>query len=610
MKTLKEKLSAALKPNLANGIIFAAGLTLGVFAVIAFQAFSPQNEHPTHDIAQSRGQHSSTKGADGTSNKSTIEVGKFLEIFKHRNVFEQNNALYSTLSSASVGELRNWWIQSQKIEQRSHREIAQDAILRHLTVKNPQEAFRYLEDISIFESDTLLRTVFSEWSISQLDEAIEVATTLSVPRRKVALQSILETRDDLSEDERRAIAKQLEGEDIYLKLVSDTKASESIAEPKKSWEILLNDDVDDYLQTESLIKVAEAWRKQVGFEVLSNIYADIEDYRSKLQLVSVITQADLAGAFNYTLGLSEASEREYIAGDIVREWARKDAQAALGAVRTIEDSSLASTLEDQIATTWAISNPIEAIENIAVISEQFRLFTLELAFMQVASQNPLEAIAMVSSVENFVGNTTTIVKSVVRVWSRQKPDAATDWILNNYTLEDPQRRKLLEEVLPLLALQNPYQAFEIAIEQPTPSTGFGLELGVIFRIVRDGNIELAKKFLPQVKQNTKANAYSVVGTAMVRELETTEAIELGTDLSGRDQQRYYERVLSAWASTSPKDLYESLENFSTNKLQSSAAMQLITHNPRQPILTDEQIKHARSFLDSDDESTVIRIENR
>ena len=68
---------------------------------------------------------------------------------------------------------------------------------------------------------------------------------------------------------RRSIASQLSGEETFLKLASDTLASKSITEPKQSWEILLNDGVNDSLQTDSLDIVAEALREQIGFEVLN-----------------------------------------------------------------------------------------------------------------------------------------------------------------------------------------------------------------------------------------------------------------------------------------------------------------------------------------------------
>ena len=591
------------------GTTFVVGLTLGVFAVIAIQTFSPQNEHSTQDIAQSEGQHSSTKVADVTSIKSTIEVGKFKEIFKHRNVFEQNNALYSTISSASVGDLRDWWIQSKNIEQRSHREIAQDAILRHLTVKNPQEALRYLEDVSIFESDALLRTVFSEWSISQLDEAIEVATTLSVPRRKVALQAILETRDDLSEGDLRSIAKQLDGEDIYLKLVSNTKASKSIAEPKESWNILLNDDVDDVLQLESLATVAEAWRAQIGFDVLATIFLEVDDYWIQHHLLEAIAQIDPAGALDYSLKIREENEQSYLPHRILRMWARTDAQEALAAVSTFAPSALTSDFENEIARTWAQTKPNEMIANIEAISEENRVWPLMEAFSNIAKQDPKDALAKLSMVENFVGNTSTIIDSIVREWSNQEPETATDWVLNNYTMEDPQRGALLESVLRSLARQNPTRAFELAIEQPAQRRGLGLDYLVIREITRQGDIELATKLLPRVNENSKTLIFGDVSAAMVREGQTNKALELGQELEESNQPNYYQRVMVNWASYSPKNLYESLEDLPTSSLKSKAAYQLITANRSEPVLTDEQIKRLRTFLSSDDEATLKRFEN-
>ena len=611
MTTTSGKTSTGLKGGLLIGITFTTGLAIGVFAVIAIQNFSAQSERTAQDVAQRDVQRSSMKSADGASTTDSVEVGQFQEIFKLPSAFDQNILLHASLSVASEEDLKDWWIQSQKIARNSHRETVQDAILRKMVGVNPQEALRYAEAASKFQTDTLLMSVFKEWAVSQLDEAIETASAFLGPQRNIALQAILETRDDLSESKRRSIAMQLEGEETFLKYVSDTKALQNIAEPQESWEILLSDDVDDYLQTASLAIVAEAWREQIGFEVLSNIYhTEMEYFRAKLQLVSAVAQADLAGALDYTRGLPDENEKLYLSRVIAREWARTDAYAALTAISTFEPTSLASELEKTIANIWASTKPDELIQNISAISEESRLWPLGTAFTRIAGQNPAEAIAKLSSVENYVGNTSTIVQRIVLRWSNQEPAVAADWVVSNFAEDDPQRRKMLEDILPNFASKDPNQAFELAIAQPTPSTGFGLELYVIGAVSLDGDIELAKKLLPRVTKNTQAIAYGEVGRAMVRKSKTAEAIELGKDLSGRDQQRFYGRVLSTWASTSPKNLYESLENFPTSKLKSIAAMKLISSNQHQPVLTDAQIEQARTFLSSDDEATVKRLENR
>ena len=252
---------------------------MGVFVAMVIQSIGSPNERTSLEVAQGEFQQSSMKSGDGNLKKSNIEIGQFQEIFKHRSFTEQRKALYTILARATEQELKDWWTESQKIERLSHREIAQQVVLRNLTAINPQEALRCLDDVSIFRIDALLKTVFAEWALSQLEGAIEAATTLSSPRRNIALQAILKIRDDLSDSQRHSIAMQLESEETFLKLVSYSNASKRLAEPAESWGILINDDVDDFLQTESLAIVAEALLAQAGMGVLTKIYSDVEEYR-------------------------------------------------------------------------------------------------------------------------------------------------------------------------------------------------------------------------------------------------------------------------------------------------------------------------------------------
>ena len=372
---------------------------------------------------------------------------------------------------------------------------------------------------------------------------------------------------------------------------------------------MLNDDVDDSLQLESLATVAEAWRAQIGFEVLATIYSEVEDFWIQRHLLEAITQTDPAGALDYSLKIREENAQSYLPHRIVQMWARTDAQGALATVSTFAPSTLTSHFEKEIARTWARTKPNEMIANIEAISEENRVWPLTAAFSYIAEQDPMDALSKLSMVENFVGNTSTIVDSIVREWSLQEPEAATDWVLINYTVEDPQRGALLKRVLPSLARQDPIRAFELAIEQPARRGGLGLDYFVIREIILEGDIELATKLLPRVNENSKALIYRDVASAMVREGQTDNALELGKELEESKQSYYYQQVMASWASVSPKNLYESLEDLPTSSLKSKAAMQLISINRREPVLTDEQIKHLRTFLSSDDDATLKRTEN-
>lgn len=591
--------------NFSFAVTFAAGLTLGIIVVVAIQSFSTRQERQSQGITQRDVHQSSIKRGANIPAEANVEIEKLQELFRRPSTVDQYRLLYTTMSLATEAELNNWWNQAQIVERESHRGIAQQVIIGKLAAINPKKALGYLDDVSKFQIDALLNIVFSEWSVLRLDEAVEAATKLPRPRRNAALLAILETRDDLPDNERLSIAKQLDGEESYLNMVSDTQAAHLIAKPEESWSILRNDDLEDSLQSESFAKVATVWYEEIGFEVLVKIH-ELGLFGIRDELVYVITRDNIEGALNYAQGLLDENVRESLSKIIIRDWARTDAQAALAAASSFEPSSLASDLEGEVAITWARVKPIELIENIERVPGISRLWSLETAFIRIARNDPPKAISMLSSVENFVGNTSSILTGVVETWAQQQPNAATDWVLNHSANEDPDRQQLLGRVLPYLAEQNPVQAFELALEEPDPKDGRGLERSVIQRMAYYGDIELAKKLLPRVRENSKSPSYIAVATAMVDLDQTSEALELGKELKESEQQSFFQQVLSRWALRKPKNLYESLKNLSSKNIQDYAAEQLIYWNRYYPILTDDQIDHVRSFLTPDDEAGIKR----
>ncbi|MYD46413.1 MAG: hypothetical protein F4W92_08685 [Gammaproteobacteria bacterium] len=589
---------------------FAIGLVIGALTVIAIQNTVPQKEHPPNGVVQDEVEQGATKSDVRLTSVSPVDVGQFEEIFKHQSITEQHTTLNISLFGATEEKLKDWWIQSKQVERTSHREIAQQFIVRNLTALNPQRAVQYLDDVSPLQTDTLLTTIFTEWAVLNLYDAIEAAANLAGARRNIALEAILVTRDDLSEEERRAIAIQLERIETYQKLISEAKAIESISNPQEAWRILLDDNVDDFLQMGTLATIAETWREQIGFEVLSRIYRSrTEDYWIKWQIMESIVQVDPALALDYVQGLTEENEQSYLSNIIVREWARTDALAALAAVSTFEPSSLIPGLEEEIAEVWARTKPYELIENIEIVSEESRVSPLETAFSYIAREDPLRAIDMLSSVANSVGNTSTILNRIVDRWAMRQPEAAADWVLNNFDQEDAQLRTLLEAVLPSLARQDPIKAFELAIEQPAPNQRSGLESLVIRQLTRDGDVDLAISLLPRVRENARAYAYGDIAYAMVNDGQTIEALELGSDLEPRQQESYYQLVVQIWARTDPTDLYETLEDLPSSRVQSLAAAELMWQNQTDPIFTDDQLEQARSLLNSEDAARVERFEN-
>jgi len=604
LKTTVTSLTKSMRKYVI-GITFAAGLTLGVLAVLAVQNLVLQKEHSSQDIARDNVERTGRSSARDLASTSTVRVAKFEEIFKHRSPAEQYEVLYNSLSQNNERELKKWWIQSQKIERTSHRTHAQQVILRYLTAIDPQEALRFLDDVSVLQRDALSRTIFSEWAVLHLDDAIVAAAKLVGTQRTVVFEVILKARDDLPEDRRRAIAAQLEQEETYHKLTSEAKALQSVENPSESWSILLNDDVDDMLQMESLAIVAETWREQIGFEVLSKIYhSEIKDYKIKSWIVAAIARTDPALALDYAKGVSKEDEQSYLSHAIVEEWARTDPLAALGAVSTFEPSSLVGNIEKEIAEVWARTTPYELIKNIELVSVESRMSPLERAFSYIAREDPLGAIKTLSTVEDSVEDTSPILRRIVNQWAMQQPETATQWVLNNVDQEDPELQSLLWEVLPSLARQDPIKAFEVALNQSASNQRSRLESLVVQQLTRHGNIELAISLLPRVSESSQSDVYHNIAEAMVNKGRTFEALELGSDLEPELQQDYYRSLVQTWATADSAGLYKSLDELPTSAAQSSAAAELIWRNQIHPVFSDDQLDQARAYLNSSDAAYI------
>lgn len=569
------------------------------------QSLVLQKEHSTQGVARDNLERTGSWSDRNLAATSTVRVGKFEEIFKHPLPAEQFEILYNTLSQNTEKELKKWWIQSQKIERTSHRTIAQHVILRSLTAIDPKEALRLLDDVSVLQRDALSRTIFSEWAVLHLDDAIVAAAKLVGTPQTVAFEAILRARDDLPEERLSAIAAQLEQEESYQKLTSEARALQSIENPSESWSILLNDDVDDMLQMESLATVAEAWREQIGFEVLSKIYqSEIKHYKIKSLIVATITQTNPALALEYAEGLPEEDERSYLSHRIVEEWARTNPLAALSAVSTFEPSSLVVSLEREIAEAWARTTPYELIKNIELVSAESRMSPLASAFSYIAREDPLGAIKSLSSVEDSVEDTLPILRQIVNQWATQLPETATQWVLNNFDQEDPKLQSLLEEVLPALALQDPIKAFEIALNQSASNQRSRLESLVIRQLTRHSNIELAINLLPRVSKNSQSYVYNNIAEALVNKGRTFEALELGSDLEPELQQDYYRALTQTWATADSAGLYKSLDDLPTSDAQSSAAAELIWRNQIHPVFSDDQLDQARAYLNASDAAYI------
>ena len=278
--------------------------------------------------------------------------------------------------------------------------------------------------------------------------------------------------------------------------------------------------------------------------------------------------------------------------------------------RTQVDTQQDSTKSSTFSLTEISLKPSKTVDIVEDDIEAVREPPSVTLFSSIARKDPLRAISLLNSVKYDVDNVSAIVRRIVHEWSAQDPDTAADWIVEHYAIDDPLRYTLLKKTLLQLANQEPDKAFKLAIEQPNPDEGPGLDFLVFQEVVLSGEIELAKDLLPQVNESTKTYAYEEIGSAMIRKSMIESALEIGEDLIGPNRVSYYNQVLEVWAEHNPNNLFESLDKLPTSRVKSTAAKQLLLNNRDEPILNDDQIALAKTFLNSADKSHLQSMDYR
>ena len=193
------------------------------------------------------------------------------KLVKINSSYSRASFLYAWLAEADKTDLVEMLHDSEKVERNAYRTEIQTATTRKLATLDPNLALRWISDQPRVRRAPILNSLFHEWSLINLDQAVEGAMLVSGGDRKTALETILSTRNDLATEDVLDIARELGLEEAGLQFISVAEIRELLEDPVTAWDFLLSDDLDDESQLDSLKLVAAAWREQEGFDVLLQV---------------------------------------------------------------------------------------------------------------------------------------------------------------------------------------------------------------------------------------------------------------------------------------------------------------------------------------------------
>ncbi|MCY4142745.1 MAG: hypothetical protein OXG08_03520 [Gammaproteobacteria bacterium] len=595
---------------LTVGLLSGVGLSIGacwIFLALSTWSLIDSEDSNTKDSYPS----TPISGNVDSNSDSDIQFSAQIEqIINNPTDFNHVARLYSLIADADEAVLADLLETSVSIAGTSRREAFQSAVVRRFASLNPHAALSKTRTLPLHQQDVLLATLFHEWSILSLDQALDNASALEGRSKNHIMRTLLSSREDLSDAVRRDIAKRLGGESFGLAVLAEERALGLIDEPQVAWNTLVNDGLQNQFRIDAFVRIAVEWAAQDGIEVLKaiadSLTEDVDDHTQiRNRVVNAVAQSDVVAAFEYATTLDEDSQQNLLRS-IALTWANTDPAAALKAVDQLGNSSSMNYVVWAIVNQWTSSSPNEIPTLLSNYSKPVQLIAMEGVATKLIKDSPQESLRLIQEWGNAGFDMTSVVRSVIGEWSRIDPNAALDWLLSQNSEEWVRYTDMMETTLRGLVSVDPQRAFEIALKQPLPQTySSGSEVWVILELTRS-DLDKAIELLPKVRETSKQLASIWIGEALVRTGKPLQALELAEQLPEDDRDSFYYDIVRRWADHDTLQLFESIESLASKQLQSNAAKGLIWNSRYDSVLSMSQLEEVRSYLTEEHAEQVER----
>ena len=517
----------------------------------------------------------------------------------HADIFIHNAELFEALSQANEEELLALLDESRDRELGSLRDETVFAIAGRFAVIDPQAALAKFKELDDQERDPFLRGIFSEWCVSNLDEAITAATKLNRREQLSALLVILNLRDDLTKAQHNEIARKLGHSDSASYFESDSKAIEFADDPMTAWNVLIYDGLDDFPQLDTLVLVAETLIEERGFDALFHLHETFDigfriigNTYIFYEVLRELVKNDPQNTWEY-IQSGSTPIRDQLEGE--------DRSQDQNTVSPREQAYKADRVQYLLIRSWAEVYPEKVLAEIAQIPHKLQPKACEYALTALVATDPERTIELIQSLAPYGARNDATLRKVIRRWSALDPSAALDWVLSasemdNVATHNPGRwpsntMDIMRTAFAALGREDPKRALRLATQQ---TDGEYLEFWTM-RELALSDVESAIEVLPLVSQSNRTKATEEIAEALAESGEIERGMELlhqYEDSSGEEVSWYW--FFRSWADYNAVDLFDRLDQFEP-KLRTAAARALGYIDL--PGFTQEQLDYISSIFD-------------
>ena len=520
-------------------------------------------------------------------------------ILYHSTPFYRDVALYEFLNNSDEQALRKFlnglFEESERNPVGERNRINEVVFISasRFALINPEEALILAKSVPLHVRTPMLKGIFTEWCVSDLDKAVAAAANLDRDSSRTALDTIATVRDDLSDEQLRGIALELGYPDYVAHMNSEAKTVELTDDPITAWNVLAHDGLNNASQLNLFVLVAEAAIEEQGLDSLFHLRASFADDISYNELfgsrseifgavVDRLVRNDPQGTWAYIeSGPTETQETS-------SEQSNPDDQ---GEVSARDRAYMTDVVKQLLLQSWAIVDPAAVIDGIEQVPHHLQPLACEHALGELARTEPERSVELVQTLKHLGAGKYRALRGIVEQWSVSDPYSALDWVQSASDIEPESLEELLTPALYSLVLEDPKEATKIAAAQPNSRR---LEAFVITELAKH-DLDTAIEFLPTVSESARSLSTAWVSWEAIRQGEGDRGVKLLSEFeqSSEEEVNWFMFFLT-WSRENPVQLYERMDAM-TPKLRYEAAHALDYYS--EPELSQEQLDYIRTIYD-------------
>ena len=537
------------------------------------------------------------------------DVAVLEDLARFKSHFERNVALNALLQDATVDSLQASLEQSKSIDSIHWRESTQQAIFQRLATFDPKEALEQIDEMPIETRQLLIQTVFQEWSLANLDQAIEQASLLGSIAKLNALEGILVSVEHMTQEEQRAIARRLGNEWLVIERIQNENGAELFEDPEREWASFLENNKNSMqslndAKSKMLVFITSAWIARDGIEAFEKIRASFPSQYPLSETVSSVVDElflnnpQLAFELAATVEGISTREREELTRKVLNRWAKSVPQEALEVVNQFEARYLRRQFQLLVLEAWATTDAHKLTGLIKSLPIDLQAVAREKALIAMAKTAPADAVELLTDISDRHSHL-RVAEIIAIQWAKQDVFGALSWIEDDERLASV-REHLTKSVFEELSRTDPQLAFETALTHPPDSKDRGMEVYVLQTLAFGGDLDKAISLLPQTRKGaTKTHAYeSIINSLLLVEEDTMrsqDAVDLFIQATKTDSVKDIGFMLMNVAWKAPLVLFDSLDEFPSDGLQQKVAGSLLLHNESNGMFTEGQLAELREL---------------